>query len=137
MIGPETATYLWKNCLIGARMKNLHRDAVFFSHFSRAVFTWGTAFDEWQCADLFTENPQMFCMIDVVGKNLHTECKKVLKSQGFFFFHTITTPWVRWAKQNICISNWRNKIMVKYKNILKSKKWDKCPKRVVDVSFSN
>lgn len=66
-------------------MKNLHRDAVFFSHFSRAVFTWGTAFDEWQCADLFTENPQMFCMIDVVGKNLHTECKKVLKSQGYIY----------------------------------------------------
>lgn len=27
----------------------------------------------------------MFCMIDVVGKNLHTECKKVLKSQGYIY----------------------------------------------------
>lgn len=34
MFCPETATYLWKNCLIGAGMKNLHGDAVFFSHFS-------------------------------------------------------------------------------------------------------
>lgn len=27
--------------------------------------------------------------------------------------------------------------MIKYKSILKSKKWNKCPKRVVDASFSN
>lgn len=49
-------------------MKNLHGDAVFFSHLIHAVFTYGTAFDERQCTALFTKNAQMFLMIDVVGK---------------------------------------------------------------------